>query len=39
MKTFLVRHVMSCPNGGLVITRHNEICDEIIHLEKQDSPP
>ena len=35
MQTFLVRHVMSCPNGGLVITRHNEICEKIIHFAKQ----
>ena len=39
MQTFLVRHVMSCPNGGLVITRHNKICDVIIHLAKQYLPP
>ena len=36
MQTFSVRHVLSFPNGGLVITHHNEICDEIIHLTKQD---
>ena len=36
MQTVSVRHVLSCPNGGLVITHHNEICDDIIHLTKQD---
>ena len=27
MQTFLVRHDMSCPNDGLVFTRHNKIHD------------
>ena len=32
-------YVMSCPNGGLLIKRHNKICDMIIHLAKQYLPP
>ena len=32
MQTFLVLHVLICTNVGLVITRHNKRCDEIIHL-------
>ena len=39
MQTFLVHHALSCPNGGLVITRHSEICNEIIHLVKKAPPP
>ena len=39
MQNFLVRHKTSWPNGGLVITRHNKICDVIIHLTKQYLPP
>ena len=39
MQTFSVHDVMSCPNGGLIIARHNEICDEIIHLERQAFSP
>ena len=35
MKTFSMRHVLRCPNGVLVITHHNKICDDIIHLTKQ----
>ena len=35
MKTVLVRHALVYPNEGLVIARHNEICDNIIHLAKQ----
>ena len=30
---------MSCPTGGIVITRHNEIRDKIIHIKKQDFYP
>ena len=39
MQNVLVRHVMRCPNDGLVITRHNGICDEIINLENKYFPP
>ena len=35
MQTFLVRHVLICSNGGIVIIPHNEIYDEIIHLAIQ----
>ena len=35
MQTFLVRHALNFPNGGLVIVRHNEIRDYIIHLKIQ----
>ena len=35
MLTFSVRNVLSWPNGGLVITHHNEIHDNIIHLIKK----
>ena len=35
MQTFPVCHALRCPSGGTVITHHNEICDEIIHLAKQ----
>ena len=28
-------HALIIPNGGLVIARHNDICDKIIHLIKQ----
>ena len=35
MQTFLVRHALIFPNGGLVILRHNEIRDDIIHLARQ----
>ena len=34
MQTFIVYHVLIFHNGGLVIARHNEIRDEIIHLTK-----
>ena len=36
LQTFLVRHVPNCRNVGLVITHHNEIRDEIVHLAIQD---
>ena len=39
MQTFSMRHVLRCPNGGLVIRHHKNIYDEIIHLAKQDFPP
>ena len=39
MQIFSVHHVLSCPNGGLFIARHNEIRDNIIHLSKQDFSP
>ena len=39
MQTFLVRHLLRRPNGGLVIARHNEICDDIIYLVKQAFSP
>ena len=39
MQNFSMRHVLRCPNGGLVITHHNKICDEIIHLTKQYLSP
>ena len=39
MQTFSVCHAMNSPDGGLVITRHNEIRDEIIHLAKQSFYP
>ena len=34
MHTFLAHHVMRLPNGCIVIARHNEIRDEIIHLTR-----
>ena len=39
MQTFFVRHTLRCPNGGLTITRHNEIRDEIIHLARKSFYP
>ena len=39
MQTFLMRHVLSCPNVGLVIRHHKYICDDIIHLARQDFSP
>ena len=39
MQNVLVHHALSCPNGGLVIARHNEIHDEIIHLARQNFSP
>ena len=36
MQTFSVHHALICPNEGLVIACHNEICDDIIHLTRQD---
>ena len=35
MQTLLLCHTLIFPNGGLVIARHNEICDKIIHLTKK----
>ena len=35
MQTFFVRHILSFPNGGLSVARHNEIRDDIILLIKQ----
>ena len=32
MQKVSVRHMLICPNVGLVMTRHNEIFDKIIHL-------
>ena len=32
-------HKLNYPNGGLVITCHKEICDDIIHLAKQALSP
>ena len=37
MQTFSVLHTLICPNGCIVIARHNEICAEIIHLK--NTPP
>ena len=31
-KKFSVRHVLECKKGGLIISCHNEICDEICDL-------
>ena len=39
MLTFLVRHMLICPNGGLVITCHNEIHDEILYSPKKSFYP
>ena len=39
MQTFLVCHALSYPNSGLIIARHNEIHDEIVHLAKQSLSP
>ena len=39
MQTFLVRHALILPNGGLVVASHNEIRDNIIHLTKQYFSP
>ena len=39
MQTFLVRHALSFPNGGLAIARHNGIRDKIIHLVRQAFSP
>ena len=39
MQNFSVRHELICPNGGLVITRHNEIRDKIKHLANQALSP
>ena len=39
MQTVSVSYMLSCPNGGLVITHHSRICDEIIHLTKQYLSP
>ena len=39
MQIVSLRHVLICPNDGLVITRNNDRRDEIIHLtQKNDSP-
>ena len=35
MHTFYVHQALICSNGGIVIARHNEIRDKIIHLTKQ----
>ena len=35
MQIFVLRHVLIYPNGHIVIARHNEIYDEIIHPAKQ----
>ena len=39
MQTFSVHHELRCPNGELVVTCHNDIRYEIIHLVKQDFSP
>ena len=31
-KTNGKRHALSCMNGGLIITRHNEVRDELSHI-------
>ena len=31
LQTFSVCHALSCSNRGLIVTRHNMICDKIIH--------
>ena len=33
MQNFSVHHALIFPNGGLVIERHNEIREKIIHLK------
>ena len=38
-QTVLVRNDLRCPNCYLIITCHNEIYDDIIHLTKQDFYP
>ena len=37
--TFSVYCTLSCRNGGVVVVRWNEICDEIIHLSIQSFYP
>ena len=32
--SFTVEHALSCPWGGFLFVRHNEICDSIAHLLK-----
>ena len=32
--SFTVEHALSCPRGGFLFVRHNEICDSIAHLLK-----
>ena len=39
MQNIFVHHMLSCPNCGRVITHHNDICDDIIHLAKKNLPP
>ena len=39
MRTFSVHHALRCVNGGLVIARHNDISDEVIHLSIQAFSP
>ena len=39
MQISLVHFALICINGGLGIARHNEICDDIIHLSKQVFSP
>ena len=39
MQTLWLCHMLIFPNGGLDIARHNKICDNIIHLTKQDFDP
>ena len=39
MQIFLVIHMLSCSNGGLIIVRHNEIRPDIIHHARQAFSP
>ena len=39
MQTFSVHHELICPNGNLIISRHNEINDKIIYLARQALHP
>ena len=39
MQTFYVHCALICINGGLGLARHNNICDDIIHLSIQTFSP
>ena len=34
MQTFSLHHALRCSSRGIVIVRHNEICDKITHLSR-----
>ena len=39
MQNVSVRHALGCGNGGLVVARYNEICDNIINFYRQAFSP